>query len=48
MPTLRSSASGKNSSAGFWRKMLKMIYTVFTPGYDRAIRASSTFSTLTP
>jgi len=32
MPTPRSSASGKNSSAGFWRKMLKMIWTVATPG----------------
>ena len=29
---LRSSASGKNSSAGFWRKMLKMIWTVVHAG----------------
>ena len=47
-PTSRRRACSKNSSAGRWRKMLKMICTVATPGYSIAFSASSTFSTLTP
>ena len=47
-PTSRASACSKKSSAGRWRKMLKMICTVATPGYSIAFSASSTFSTLTP
>ena len=47
-PTSRAFACSKNSSAGRWRKMLKMIWTVATPGYSIAFSASSTFSTLTP
>ena len=38
----------KNSSAGRWRKILKMIWTLTTPGYSIAFSASSTLSTLTP
>ena len=41
-------AAGKNCSAGFSRNALKMIWTVFTFGWRRARRASSTVSTLTP
>ena len=48
MPTLRRLASAKKSSAGRWRKILKMIWTDCTPGYSMALSASSTFSTLTP
>ena len=47
-PTSRRRACSKKSSAGRWRKMLKMICTVETLGYSIAFSASSTFSTLTP
>ena len=47
-PTSRRFASARNRSAGRWRTMLKMIWTVFTCGCRMARRASSTVSTLTP
>jgi hypothetical protein len=41
-------ASPKNNSAGRCRKMLKMIWTLETPGNASTLIPSSTFSTLTP
>ena len=47
-PTSRRAASARKRSAGRWRTMLKMIWTVATPGNSMALSASSTRSTLTP
>ena len=33
-PTSRAAASARNRSAGRWRTMLKMIWTLATPGYS--------------
>ena len=48
MPTRRRLASPKNSSAGRWRNMLKMICTLCTFGKSIALRPSSGDLTLTP